>query len=115
MKVLIVEDYLPFRKLLENQLLFYVDKLNVHQAGTIEDTVNLLGQNDYHLIILDVNLPDGYSSTLIPKIKEKNQNTIIIVLTGNSSNFIRLKVNELGADYFLDKMTDLEQLFIILK
>ena len=101
MKLLVVED----DRLLNNTLCY-----NLSAAGYIVDAAMTKGAaaalceaQDYELVILDVNLPDGSGFDLFEKIKERRPDTAVIFLTANDMESDMLKGFELGADDYVTK------------
>ena len=63
-----------------------------------------------HALLLDLHLPDGNGLSLIPHAKQLNPEIRVVVLTNHNTEANRLHAQRAGADLFLDKSTDFEQL-----
>lgn len=63
-----------------------------------------------HALLLDLHLPDGNGLSLIPRARELNPTIRVVVLTNHNTEANRLHAQRAGADVFLDKSTDFEQL-----
>ena len=81
MRILVVED----DRLLNNTLCY-----NLNTAGYAVDSAltksaagSFLTEQDYDLIVLDVNLPDGNGFDFCREVKERRPDTAIIFLTAN--------------------------------
>ena len=101
MRILVVED----DRLLNNALCY-----NLNTAGYTVDSVltksaagSFLTKQDYDLIVLDVNLPDGNGFDFCREVKERRPDTAIIFLTANDMESDMLKGYELGADDYVTK------------
>ncbi|PCI62182.1 MAG: two-component system response regulator [Gammaproteobacteria bacterium] len=72
--------------------------------------VNLIANNHYEVIVLDVNMPklDGFK--VCQKLKNQGNTTPIIFLTARDNLQDKLKGFALGADDYLSKPFDLEEL-----
>ena len=101
MRLLVVED----DRLLNNTLCYNLSAAGytVDAAMTKSAAVNFCEAQDYDLIVLDVNLPDGNGFDLCEKIKERRPDTAVIFLTANDMESDMLKGFELGADDYATK------------
>ena len=64
---------------------------------------SFLTEQDYDLIVLDVNLPDGNGFDFCREVKERRPDTAIIFLTANDMESDMLKGYELGAEDYVTK------------
>ena len=101
MRILVVED----DRLLNNTLCY-----NLYTAGYVVDSVltksaasNFLTKQDYDLIVLDINLPDGNGFDFCREVKERRPDTAVIFLTANDMESDMLKGYELGAEDYVTK------------
>ena len=68
-------------------------------------------QPERHTIaIIDIGLPDGNGLDLIRYLRQQKMNLGIIILTARSSTPDKLNGLECGADHYLPKSTDLDEL-----
>ncbi len=67
-------------------------------------------KQDYNLIVLDVNLPDGNGFDFCREVKERRPDTAIIFLTANDMESDMLKGYELGAKDYVTKPFPYERL-----
>ncbi|NJD18708.1 MAG: response regulator [Gemmatimonadetes bacterium] len=81
-------------------------------AGTAADGERLLTQEAFHLLVLDLLLPDGDGRTLLRALRARQATATlpVIVLTSRVSREVRRDCFELGADAFVEKPFDLEHL-----
>ena len=100
-KILVVED----DRLLNTTLCY-----NLSAAGYVVDTAlnravasQLCEKQDYDLIVLDVNLPDGNGFDFCREVKERRPDTAVIFLTANDMESDMLRGFELGADDYVTK------------
>ena len=101
MKILVVED----DRLLNHTLCY-----NLSAAGYEADTALTKGaaeqfcrKQEYDLIVLDVNLPDGNGFDFCREIKDSHSDTAVIFLTANDMESDMLRGYELGADDYVTK------------
>ena len=101
MRILVVDD----DRLLNHTLCY-----NLNTAGYTVDSAltksvagSFLTKQDYDLIVLDVNLPDGNGFDFCREVKERRPDTAIIFLTANDMESDMLKGYELGAEDYVTK------------
>lgn len=99
---LVVDDSLPVRIQMNAALTPFTSRVDLAETG--EEAFDLVNENNYDIIFLDIILPgvDGYE--VCKAIKEgKCKDTPVILLTGNSSPADRIKGNLSGCDTYLIK------------
>ena len=101
MRILVVED----DRLLNNTLCYNLDTAGyvVDSALTKSAASNFLTKQDYDLIVLDVNLPNGNGFDFCGEVKERRSDTAVIFLTANDMESDMLKGYELGAEDYVTK------------
>ena len=101
MKLLEVED----DRLLNNTLCYNLSAAGylVDAATTKAVATQFCEKQDYDLIVLDINLPDGNGFDFCREIKERRPDTAVIFLTANDMESDMLRGFELGADDYVTK------------
>lgn len=101
MRILVVED----DRLLNSTLCYNLTTVGyqVDAALTKADAIGQTEKQNYELIVLDVNLPDGNGFDFCREIKERRPDTAVIFLTANDMESEMLKGFELGADDYVTK------------
>ena len=101
MKILVVED----DRLLNNTLCYNLSAAgyDVDAALTKSVAERFCRKQEYDLIVLDINLPDGNGFDFCRDIKESHPDTAVIFLTANDMESDMLKGYELGADDYVTK------------
>lgn len=113
MKILIIEDD---RSLLENtKTQFQKAGFGVDSAGTSEEGLSLLEINEYDSIVLDINLPDGNGFEVCEKVRKHENTTPIIIMTARDAVSDRIKGLNLGADDYVLKPVDSQELIARVK
>ncbi|MCX8516420.1 MAG: response regulator transcription factor [Alphaproteobacteria bacterium] len=111
--VLVVDDDKELRDLLKR----YLDKKNFfcHTAALAAAAKELLRQHDFSAVVLDVQMPDQSGMDLLKEWRGAGNNIPIIMLTamGNVEN--RVLGLSLGADDYLGKPFEPEELVLRLK
>lgn len=101
MRILVVED----DRLLNNTLCYNLSVAGyaVDSAMAISTAMQLIDRQDYDLIVLDVNLPDGSGFDFCKDMKERRPDTAVIFLTARDMESEQLHGFELGADDYVTK------------
>ena len=101
MRILVVED----DRFLNSTLCYNLTTVGyqVDAALTKADAIGQTEKQNYELIVLDVNLPDGNGFDFCREIKERRPDTAVIFLTANDMESDMLKGFELGADDYVTK------------
>lgn len=101
MRILVVED----DRLLNNTLCYNLNTMGYTVDATLskQEATSFIEKQDYELIVLDVNLPDGNGFDFCREAKERLPDTAIIFLTANDMESDMLKGFELGADDYVTK------------
>jgi len=119
LRILLVEDSPLLRGRLENMLsqhaAFKVTGLAAAEAEAIEK----LDSVPYDAIVVDVELRPGSGIGVIRQARTRNKDAKdghvwIIVLTNYDLPTVRERCMQAGADHFLDKMREIDQLIPIL-
>lgn len=113
MKILIIEDD---QSLLENtQTQFIKAGFGVDTAATAEEGLSLLDVNEYDSIVLDINLPDGNGFEICEKARKQENTTPIIIMTARDAVSDKIKGLNLGADDYVLKPVDSQELIARVK
>jgi two-component system cell cycle response regulator len=113
--VLVVDDSLPVRKFMEMQLRPF--GFDVTFAASGEEAAQFAAQKRYTCVFLDVMLPgmDGYQvCKLIKKTKHEGKPTAVVMLTGKTSSFDKIRATMAGCDAYLTKPVDEEKLLEVI-
>lgn len=102
--LLITEDNAEMRILLEGAL----SEFQLKFATTLKDSRELLSANDYDLLILDLNLPDGDGFQLLTEMGQDSRlkTMPVIVLTGKNETATKVLAFSIGAEDFVCKPFD---------
>ena len=100
-QILIVED----DNLLNKTLVYNLasDGYNITSATNANDATNKLQNQQYDMVLLDVNLPDGNGYDICKLIKPKYPDTMVIFLTANDQESDQIRGYELGAVDYITK------------
>jgi len=105
--VLVVDDNATVRKFMESKLAPFGFSADFAETG--EQAVGMTGTKEYTCVFLDVVLPgiDGYQvCKLIKANKQAVRKTAVVMLTGRTSPFDKLRGSLAGCDEYLTKPVD---------
>ena len=100
-KILVVDDDMRLRSLLERYLV--EQGFQVRAAGNSEQMDRLLERENFHLMVLDLMLPGEDGLTICRRLRQKENEIPIIMLTAKGDEVDRIIGLEMGADDYLPK------------
>ena len=109
MKIFIVDDSMIVRERLISML---SDLDGASVIGSAQETGQAMGaikELKPDVLILDLNLPGGGGIKVLEYTKQEMPETRIIILTNYDYPQYRKKCLEAGADVFMDKLTEFDQ------
>ena len=115
MKVLIVDDSKTVCNGLQQMLNNIPGVDIVGQAHNAHDAIIAISESKPDVVILDIRLPGLRGIDVLVDIRAKNLSTRVIMLTNYPYSQYRKKCEELGADYFFDKVTEIEEISNVIK
>ena len=108
MRILLIEDDTSMAKSIE--LLLKTEGFNVYTTDLGEEGLDLGKLYDYDLIILDLNLPDMHGYDVLKKLRTAKVETPILILSGMAEPDKKVKGLGFGADDYLTKPFDRDEL-----
>lgn len=109
MKVLIIDDDVNMCQCIAQQLKKNDIVCDVVHLG--EDALKLCKTNEYDLCILDLLLPDTTGYEILKRFRMNNMNTPVLILTDRDGLQEKLHGFDCGADDYLPKPFNKEELF----
>ncbi|MDF2179205.1 two-component system response regulator OmpR [Aliiglaciecola sp. CAU 1673] len=100
-KVLVVDDDMRLRSLLERYLV--EQGYQVRAAANAEQMERLLERENFHLMVLDLMLPGEDGLSICRRLRQKENEIPIIMLTAKGDEVDRIIGLEMGADDYLPK------------
>jgi DNA-binding NarL/FixJ family response regulator len=101
--ILIIERMIPLLEEIEN-ISFVV------HAASYKEGLEVLSRLTPDMILLDINLPDRSGIELLRVIQERHLEIAVLMISNNADQYYRNICKKLGAQYFLDKSTDIDLL-----
>jgi len=115
MKVLIVDDSAVVRVRLADLLLEVEGVESVAQAENGQQALELVKSLKPDVAIVDVRMPRRSGIDLLEDVRKSKQTIKVIMLTNYPTPENREKCLSLGADYFFDKSSEIEEVVNALK
>jgi DNA-binding NarL/FixJ family response regulator len=99
----IIERMIPLLEEMEN-ISFVV------HAANYKEGLEVLSRLTPDMVLLDINLPDKSGIELLRVIQERHLEIAVLMISNNADQYYRNICKKLGAQYFLDKSTDIDLL-----
>ncbi|PYQ37913.1 MAG: Fis family transcriptional regulator, partial [Acidobacteria bacterium] len=112
-KILVVDDEPSMRELLA--IMLRREGFGVEVAESRAAAARILATGPFHLVITDVKLPDGDGIEILRHLKAAAPETVVIVMTAYGSTETAVAALKLGAQDYLVKPFDVEELKIVVR
>jgi len=110
LRVMIVDDSPLVVERIE-QVLAEVSAIRlVAKAGTGADAIRGIKQERPDVVILDIQLPGGSGLDVLREAKQLEPAPVVIMFTNIDEPAYRQKCSELGAEFYLEKATQFDEL-----
>lgn len=113
--LLLVEDEIDLGNVVKQYLEIKGFEVRWCQNASMAYAAFLRNQNGFGLILIDVQLPDMDGFRLAEKIVEKNKDQAFLFLTARNEKKDRIRGLELGADDYINKPFDIDELILRIK
>jgi DNA-binding response OmpR family regulator len=113
MRILLVEDDLPLAQALQQSLRH--EGFVVNHVETGKDALMALAVPEHDMAILDLGLPDMDGLLVLKKLRAKKLTTPVIILTARDTIEQRVQGLDFGADDYLIKPFDINELLARLR
>jgi len=105
-RILIVDDEPMLRRTMSDRLKFW--ECTTDEASTGEQALEMLRQNSYDLVLLDLKMPGISGMEVLKTMRADNDMTDVVVLTAHGSVEAAVEAIKSGATDFLLKPADFE-------
>ena len=112
MRILCVEDEPQALSQLELSLGSFCKELYCAKDGL--EALEIMKEHTIDVVITDLNMPNLGGLELLSKVKQKNKNIVVIIVTAHSESNYLLKAIELKADGYILKPLNLQELFSLI-
>ncbi|MFZ2783748.1 MAG: response regulator transcription factor [Sediminibacterium sp.] len=112
-RILLVEDEVKLAQIIKDELSRAGYRIDIASDGN--EASRLFGQQEYALVILDINIPGKSGLVLCREFREMNQKVAIIMLTAVGEIQDKIEAFDIGADDYLVKPFHFDELFARVK
>ena len=110
--ILIVDDERRYADMLARRLALRGLTCKVCYDG--QTAIDVVGQEHFPMVLLDLRLPDIYGTDVLMQIKAFRPDTAVIILTGHGTEKDREQCMARGAHSFMNKPVDIDRLVAIM-
>lgn len=107
-KILVVDDEEALRTVLSAEL--EGEGYQVNTAADGDEAIKIIGTQQFHLILLDIKMPNVDGFEVLKFVKQHQPSTKVIMLTGFADLKNAIESKKLGAEDFVSKPYDLVDL-----
>ncbi len=115
MKLLIADDSTFLRQRLSHLITEFTGIENIIYAEDVPAAIKTIETERPDVVVLDIQMPGGSGIDVLKKVQKENQRPIFIVFTNYPYPRFRKSCLAAGADFFLDKSFDHNELLVVLK
>ncbi len=113
MNVLIVDDDESIRNMLS--IVLKDENYNVLIAEDAKKALMHLRKNKVHLVVSDIKMPDMSGIELLHLVKKKDARIPVVMITGHASTDDAIKAMKIGAEQYIVKPFNIDELKIIIE
>ena len=114
MKVVIADDSSLLRDRIKSLLNSINDISMVYEAKNGVEALQLIMEKEPDLAIIDIRMPEMNGIEVLKQIRKLNMKTRVCILTSYPYPQYKKRCLEAGADYFLSKIEDFEEIEIVI-
>jgi two-component system response regulator PilR (NtrC family) len=112
-KILVIDDEASMRELLG--IMLRKESYAVETADSRRQAAAILSRGPVDMVITDVKLPDGDGIEILRHLKAASPETVVVVMTAYGSTEAAVAALKLGAQDYLIKPFDVEELKIVVR
>jgi two-component system invasion response regulator UvrY len=103
MKVLIADDHGIVRHGLKQLLTDAYQTVSVGEAQNAQDTLRLVREQDWDIVVLDISMPDRNGLEVLKEIKQERPKIPVLIFTTHSEQLYAIRGFKAGASGYLTK------------
>ncbi|MDQ1857006.1 MULTISPECIES: response regulator transcription factor [unclassified Chryseobacterium] len=106
---LLADDHSIVRQGMEIVISDIVPNAKVYQTSSLHQVLELIESKGIEMAVIDAHFPDGNSLHILPQMKSVNPDLKILIFTGLEEELHGLKFIKAGADGYLSKLSEEEE------
>ena len=110
MRAFIVDDSAIVRMRVAELLVTDTDVTVVGQASTVAAALQEIPRLQPEFVLLDIHLPDGDGISVLKAVKRMTPTPAVVMFTNYTDEYHRQRCEVAGADFFLDKSKQFDQI-----
>ncbi|PZR22001.1 MAG: DNA-binding response regulator [Flavobacterium psychrophilum] len=110
MKILLADDHSVVRQGVSLMLKDAFDAVDIEQADSFYETLNLVKDMEFDLLLLDINLPGGDSDTMIADVRGFQKDLKILMFSAYEEDQYGLRYYQAGAQGYINKLSSEERI-----
>jgi DNA-binding NarL/FixJ family response regulator len=110
MQVMIVDDSAIVRRRLVEMMGHVARVTLTGEAGSVAEALEKIPLLRPDVVVLDLHLPDGDGVAVLESVKRAVPAPVVVMLSNYSDDFYRTWCEAAGADFFLDKAKQFDEL-----
>ena len=114
-RVMLVDDHLDFRYLMEVLLNQQSDLKLVSEVGSLAEARAHAARFEIDVVILDLGLPDGNGVDLIADLRRANPDVRVLILSASLDAETFERATEADADEIMDKLAPLDEVLATIR
>ena len=114
-KLLIVDDHVVVREGLKQIIGSVQDMAVIGEAETGFEAIKLSRQLEYHIMLLEIALPDRNGIEVLKQIKKESPHVSVIMFSGHREDQYAVRALKSGASGYLNKQCSAAQIIIAIK
>jgi two-component system response regulator (stage 0 sporulation protein A) len=115
MNILIVDDSPLIQERLSDVILGVPGVQAVHHAKDADEAYQILAKERFQVVILDIQMPKGNGFGVLERVKKDQPEAVVIMLTNYPYEQYKKRSFDLGADYFFNKPTGVDEAAKVIK
>lgn len=112
--ILVVDDDPADQLLAREQLKALWPDCKIVEAASLHESYEICRKETFDLVLLDLNLPDGFGPNTVQEMRKFNPRVPIIVMTGMLSQITASVAMKLGANSITQKSNMMNEAFSIM-